>query len=144
MFDTFLKNRARTLATVLILSILLTAATVFAATEFIKAKEGGVVEIAEGVRLEISPGGLSANAYVQGEMYTDEDGDISFSFAAYSNQGDVELLSPALLYVSRDVIGNSGRAKLYGENGEVIKPERTEEGLKYSLVHFSLYYYRRR
>ena len=147
MFNTFLKNRARTLTSILILSILLTAATVFAALESIEADKGGVIEVSEGVRLVISPGGLAADAEVLGVMNTDEDGNISFTFLAYE-EGDPEasiaLEKPALLYVSQDVVGNAGKAKLYGENGEVIKPERSDGGLIYSLDHFSLYYYRRR
>lgn len=145
MFNTFLKNRARTLTTILILSILLTAATVFAAIEFITVAEGGSVSIAKGVELVIVPGGLAKDASVLGEMYEDEDGNISFVFAANSANGRaVALTKPAQLYVSRSIIKGLKDTTLYGEYGEEIVPEKTNQGLKYSLDHFSLYYYRRR
>lgn len=146
MFNTFLKNRARTLTTILILSILLTAATVFAAIEFITVAEGGSVSIAKGVELVIVPNGLADDANVLGEMYEDEDGNLSFVFMAYKNtpNNSVALTKPALLYVSRSVIKGLKDTILYGDNGEEIVPEKSGNELKYSLDHFSLYYYRRR
>lgn len=144
MFNTFLRNRARTLTTVLILSILLTAATVLAAVEFIAAAEGGSVNIAKGVELVIVPNGLAKDANVLGEMYEDEDGNISFIFDAYNKKSPVKLTKPAQLYVSQNIIKGLKDTTLYGEDNEEIVPEKTNQGLKYSLNHFSLYYYRRR
>lgn len=144
MFDTFLRNRARTLTTVLILSILMTAATVLAAVEFITAAAGGSVSVAKGVELVIVPDGLAKDANVLGEMYTDEDGNISFIFDAYNKNNSIKLTKPAQLYVSRNLVKGLKDLTLYGENDEEIVPEKTNRGLKYSLDHFSLYYYRRR
>jgi len=151
MFNTFLRNRARTLTTVLILSILLTAATAFAATEFIKARKGGIVDIASGVKLEIVRRGLAADAYVSGEMYEEKGKgkkigkDIYFGFEARDDEGyDVELTKPALLYVSQELLKGLKDTTLYGENGEEIVPEKSGKKFVYGLDHFSLYYYRRR
>jgi hypothetical protein len=143
MSTTTLKRRAQVLAAILILAVLLTATTAFAATRFIKAKRGGTIRMDRGVWLVIRPGALEEDAVISADMYMTEDS-ISFEFGPSGTEFD----RPAELRVTWQAIG--GRdvedVALYGEDGEEIEeePEIRRWGVVWYIEHFSLYYYRRR
>jgi hypothetical protein len=147
MLNTILRKRAQALALILVLSVLLVAATAFAATEIIRAKRGGVVCVGPGVSLEIKPRGLEEDAIVSADMKVKRNR-ISFSFSAVAldDGDDVELTKPAVLCVSQRVANDLEDLTLYGKNGEEIEPVRTtRHGAEcYLLEHFSIYYFRRR
>lgn len=146
MLNTILRKRAQALALILVLSVLLVAATAFAATEIIKAKRGGVVCVGPGVSLEIKPRGLEEDAIVSADMKIKRNR-ISFSFSAVAldDGDDVELTKPAVLCISWQAIGGVEDLTLYGEHGEEIEPaQTTKRVVKYYVDHFSIYYFRRR
>jgi hypothetical protein len=146
MLNTILRKRAQVSAVILVLSILLLAATAFAATEIIKAKRGGRVRVGPGVSLVIKSNGLEEDAIVSAHMRVKRNR-ISFSFSAtdLDDGDDVKLTKPAVLYVSWRVINGLEDSILHGENGEEVEPAIiTKRGAKYYLGHFSLYYFRRR
>jgi hypothetical protein len=141
-------RRAYILSLVLILSVLLTATTVSAATKYMKAKFGGTIYITSGVKLVIPKDALPV---------TDNKDIKSMAISA-----DVELANDRVSFM----LGPSGLSfnvplrleiswssiisldldsfVLYGPNGEEIRPQLTSYGLRYDIPHFSLYYHRRR
>ena len=146
MLNTIPRKKAQVLAITLVLSVLLIAATVFAATEVIEAKKGGRIDVAPGVSLVIKPRGLAEDAVVSANMKVKRNRiRFSFSAVALDDDDDVELTKPAVLRVSWRVIDSVEGLTLYGEDGEQIEPDKTTGwGVKYYIEHFSLYYFRRR
>jgi len=146
MLNIILRKRAQVLALILALSVILVAATAFAATEIIKARRGGRIDVAPGVSLVIKPGGLEEDAAVSATMKVKRNRIyFSFSAAAVDDGSDVELTKPAELYVSWQAVDGVEDLTLYGEDGEEIEPAKaTKWGAKYYIDHFSLYYFVRR
>jgi hypothetical protein len=146
MLNTILRKRAQVLVLILVLSVLVTAATAFAATRIIRAKKGGKIDVAPGVSLVIKPGGLAEDAVVSAYMKVKRNR-ICFSLnaAALDDGDDIELTKPAALNVSWLAIHGVEDLTLYGQNGEEIEPaKKTRWGVRYDIEHFSLYYFRRR
>jgi hypothetical protein len=141
MLNTILGKRARVLALILVLSVLLTAATAFAATVFIRAKRGGRVNIAEGVELVIPPRALAEDTFISAYVRQRWDRVIF-----YFGPDGTEFSKPANLYISWQAVRRAGVEDftLYGPGGLKIEPTVKGWGLKYEIDHFSLYYYRRR
>lgn len=139
MLNTILRKRAQVLALILVLSVLLTATTALAATKFIRAKSGGTITIAQGVKLVIRPGALEEDTIISADMIQKRNRTL-FRF----EPDDAEFSKPAELCISWEVIDGVEDLTLYGENGSRIEPETTRRGVKYYIDHFSLYYYRRR
>ena len=140
MLNTILRKRAQVLAVILVLSLLLIAATAFAATKYISAKKGGTVDIAPGVSLVIKPGVLEEDTAISANMKVKRNR-ISFSF----RPSGAEFSKPVELCISWQAIDDVEDLTLYGENGEEIEPAKTTRwGVKYYIEHFSMYYFRRR
>jgi hypothetical protein len=140
MLNTILRKRAQVLALILVLSVLLIAATAFAAAEYISAKKGGTVDVAPGVSLVIKPGALEEDTAISANMKAKRDR-ISFQFGP----SGTEFSKPAVLCISWEVIDGVEDLTLYGENSEEIGPTKiTGWGVKYYIEHFSVYYFRRR
>jgi hypothetical protein len=140
MLNTILRKRAQVLAAILVLSVVLIATTAFAATEYIKAKRGGIVPVAPGVSLVIKPGALAEDTVISANMKVKRN-HISFCFGP---SGTV-FSKPAELCISWQAIDDVEDLTLYGEDGEGIEPAKTTRwGVKYYIEHFSMYYFRRR
>ena len=140
MLNTVLRKRVQVLLPVLVLSVLLVAATAFAATEYISAKRGGTVDVAPGVSLVIKPGALAEDTVISANMKVKRDR-ISFRFGP----SGTEFSKPAVLCISWRAIDGVEDLTLFGEDGEEIEPAKTTGwGLKYYIEHFSIYYFRRR
>lgn len=140
MLNTILRKRAQVLALILVLSVLLIAATAFAATELIRAKRGGTVDVAPGVSLVIKPGALEEDTVISANMRVKRDR-ITFRFGPRGT----EFSKPAVLRISWQAIDGVGDLTLHGEKGEEIEPAKiTGQGVKYHIEHFSVYYFRRR
>ncbi|MFC1717187.1 hypothetical protein ACFL6S_26235 [Candidatus Poribacteria bacterium] len=141
MLHTALRKRAQVLAPIIVLSIVLTAVTAFAASQLITAKKGGTIDIAPGVELVFLPKALEEDTEIIANMYVGQQS-IVYDFGP---DGTV-LSKPARLIVSREVIKDAevDDLVLYGEDGEEIAPKKNKKRLIYKLNHFSRYYHRRR
>ena len=141
MLHAALRKRAQVLALIIVLSIVLTAVTAFAASQLITAKKGGTIDIAPGVELVFLPKALEEDTVISANMRVGPQG-IVYTLGP---DGTV-LLKPARLIVSREVIEDAevDDLVLYGENGEEIEPKENGKRLIYKLDHFSRYYHRRR
>jgi hypothetical protein len=142
MLHTAFRRRTQVLALIIVLSILMTAVTAFAATKLISAKKGGTVEIAPGVRLEFRPNSLEEDTMISAGMLV-ESGGVAYEFGP----DGTELLKPARLIVSWSVVEDldlDDFILIDDEDGEEIRPKKKKKGLVYELGHFSRYYYRRR
>ena len=143
MSSTAYGKRARVLMLVVAMSVLLTATTVSvaknASSEFIRADEGGVINIEEGVLLVIPPEALEEDTLISAVMMQNRNR-IAFHFKPHR----LEFLRPVYLCVSWQVIDDIENTTLYGKEGEAIEPQVYSWGVSYPIWHFSLYYYRRR
>lgn len=146
MLNTILRKRAQVLTLILVISVLVTAATAFAVTSIIEAKKGGKIGVAPGVLLVIKPGGLEEDAVVSANMKVKGNRTcFSLNAAALDDGDDVDLTKLAVLNVSWEAIDGVEDLILYGQDGEEIEPAKTTRwGVKYYIEHFSLYYFRRR
>ena len=126
---------------VLVLSILLLATTAFATTKLIKAQSGGVVKMADGIRLKVENGSLEKDTYISAEVMWGDDY-IDFEFGP----DGTTFSEPAKLRISQKVLDEMGLdgLTLYGEQGEKIEPNTNGGYVEYEIPHFSIYYYRRR
>jgi len=139
MLSKVLKKRAQLLAVILVLSLLLTATTAFAVSEYITAKKGGVIGIAQGVKLVILPRALKEDTLISADMLKKKKR-IEFTFEP---DGTV-FAKPAILKIAWSAIEDLEDLVLYGLDGEKIRPRIKGWGLEYRIPHFSLYYFRRR
>ncbi len=141
MLHTFLRKKAHVLALIVVLSILLTTMTVFAASKLITAKKGGTIDMAPGVELVILPNALEEDTIVSADMRV-KPKRIVYSFGPKG----VVFSKSAKLIISLEVLDGAGvdDLVLYGENGEAIEPRRNKRSLVYEIDHFSAYYHRRR
>ena len=141
MSNTSLRKRARVLAPIIVLSIVLTAITAFATSQLITAKKGGTIDIAPGVELVFRPNSLEEDTVISADM------SVKRNRIVYRFGPDGTVLSkPARFVVSWQVIEDADvdNLVLYGENGEEIEPVERKKCLVYEIDHFSLYYHRRR
>ena len=137
-------KRIRLLVLISVLSILLIASTAFAVTKLIKAKNGGVINVAPGILFEVPAGSLEADTRISVTM-TETDNGIDFQFGPSGTVFD----PPAKLFMTWQAI--YGRAnekdaegiKLYNEDGEEldVSIEKTSSGVVWYIPHFSIYYY---
>ncbi len=136
-----LRKRARVLASIIVLSIVLTAVTAFAASQLITAKKGGTIDIAPGVELIFLPNTLEEDTVIFASMSVEQN-NIVYDFGP---DGTV-LSKPVRLVVSREVIEDAevDDLVLYGDDGEEVDPKKNKKRLIYKLDHFSRYYHRRR
>jgi len=74
-----LGKKTQVFALTLVLSVFLTATIASAATEFIKANKGGVIEVVEGVKFKIKKNGMREDAIICVDMVWQGD-EISFQF----------------------------------------------------------------
>jgi hypothetical protein len=142
MLHVILKKRIQVLVSVAVMSLLLTAAAVFAASQFIRAESGGTVNIVDGAELVIPPKSLKEDTEVYAGMKEKRDL-VIFEFGPEGTR----FSKPSVLHVSWQLISDLGDVEdltLYGENGGKLKPKITRWGPVYRIKHFSLYYYRRR
>ena len=126
---------------VLILSILLATTTALAVTKPIKAKNGGVIKIADGVSLKIERDSLPGDTLISAEMTLDDEYvDIEFG------PGGTIFSEPAKLRIDLKVLDEMGLdgLTLFWEGGEEIEPDIGKKYAEYEIPHFSIYYYRRR
>ena len=130
------------LVLVTILSVFLTTEAL-AVSRLIKADEGGVIDLAEGVSLVIPPGALSEDTRIRAHVVLNRNR-ISYTF----EPDDVVFNRPLELIVSSQVLEDAdvGDLNLYGEDGERIRPRKLKKAKSflYRIDHFSLYYHRRR
>lgn len=142
MSRTTLKRVLQVFTLVMVLSALLSLEA-FAVSRLIKADEGGVINIAEGVSLIIPPNALEEDAVVHARVSIKKN-QICYNFGP----DDIVLNRPVKLVVSQQILEDAGvdDLNLYGEDGERIKPRtsKKEETVTYKIDHFSLYYHRRR
>jgi len=140
-------RRTQILVLISVLSVLLITSTAFAVTKLIKAKNGGVINVAPGILFEVPAGSLEADTQISVTM-TETDTGIDFQFGPSGTVFD----PPAKLFMTWQAI--YGRAndkdaediKLYNEDGEEldVSIEETSSGVLWYIPHFSIYYYRRR
>lgn len=148
MLGAILRKRVRVLGLILVLSALLTVTTAFAITQLIKAREGGTIRIARGVKLVIRPGALEEDTVISANMVRKRNR-IYFHFGPNGTTFAED--KPAKLMITWRAMADMGLSDftLHGQDGEEIEPNIGRRGLSYglksfSLYHFSLYYYRRR
>ena len=141
MISTVIRRDLAILPIVLVLSVPLITTTAFVTTELIKTKNGGVVRIANGVRLEVEKDSLPEDTLISAEMMWDDDY-IDFEFGP----DGTTFSGPAKLKIALDIADEMGLdgLTLYGEDGEEIKPNINKKYVEYEILHFSIYYYRRR
>ena len=141
MLSTTARRNLKVLPVVLVLSILLIATTALAATKLMKAKSGGVVNIAVGIRLKVEKGSLEEDTYISAEL-TSDGGRVGFEFGP---AGTV-FSEPAKLRISQKAVEEMGLEglTLYGDRGQKIEPDVNPGYVEYEIPHFSIYYYRRR
>ena len=139
MIRTVVRKNLIILPAVLVLSMLLT--TALAATKLIKAKSGGVVKIADGIRLKVEKGSLEEDTLISAELKYDDDY-IAFEFGP----DGTTFSEPAKLRIDLDVADamDLNGLTLYGEDGEEIRPNMNKKYMEHEISHFSIYYYRRR
>ena len=151
MLHKALRKRARVLAPIIVLSLVLVAVTAFAASQLITAKKGGTIDIAPGVELVFLPRTLEEDTVISASMSVDQydvdqDG-MDENVIVYDFGPDGILLSkPVRLVILREVIEDAevDDLVLYGGDGEKITPKKNKKRLVYKLDHFSRYYHRRR
>jgi hypothetical protein len=141
MLNLILKKKAQALVLAMVLSVFLTATIVLAATQFIEAKEGGTIDIAEGAYLDIPPYSLHEDTTISVDMVKEHDY-VYFVFGP--DYTTFSSKKPARLNVSWSAIGNTHDLTLYGEDGKYIVPKTSEWGVQWKIPHFSIYYYRLR
>lgn len=141
MLHTFLRKRAHVFTLIVVLSILLTAMTAYAASKLITAKKGGTIDVAPGVELVIRPNSLEEDTVISADMKV-KPKRIVYTFGP----NGVVFSKPAKLIISLEVFEDAGvdDLVLYGDNGEAIEPRRNKKFLVYEIDHFSAYYHRRR
>ena len=142
MLHTFLRKRAHVFTLIVVLSILLTAMTAYAASKLITAKKGGTIDVAPGVKLVIRPKALEEDTVISADMWI-ESGRIVYNFGP----DGVVFSKSAKLIISREILKgtNVDDLVLYGEDGEAIRPKKKKKKfLVYEIDHFSAYYHRRR
>jgi len=148
------KKKAQVLTLTLILSVLLITTATFAVTKvkLIKAKNGGVIAIGEGIQFRVPAGSLKENTEISVEM-VEKDDYVEFTFGP----SGIEFAegNPAQLCITWKALGELGKGKknidtediiLYGEDGKPIdtEPEIEGRGVVWKVKHFSIYYHRRR
>ncbi len=134
-------KRAKSLASILFLVMLLSATTALAATKFIEADEGGAIRIARGAWLLIPPGSLEEDTLVSANRRQTKNR-IYFDFEPGGTPFAQD--KPAQLWISWRYIRKLDDLILYEEDGSEIMPHFSGGWMKYELNHFSLYYFRRR
>ena len=142
MLHTFLRKRAYAFTLIVVLSILLTAMTAYAASKLIVAKKGGTIDVAPGVKLVIRPKALEEDTVISADMWI-ESGRIVYDFSP----DGVVFSKSAKLIISRKILKSAGvnDLVLYSEDGEAIRPRKKKKKfLVYEIDHFSAYYHRRR
>ena len=112
MLNTILRKKAQVLALSLVLLILLTATTAFAATKLIKAEQGGKINIDKGVKLVIPRRALAEDTVISADM-------IQKKRRVYFNFGPdgTSFLKPVELCISWKVMDGVKELTLYGEDG---------------------------
>jgi len=141
MLNTTAGKRAQTLALTMVLSILLASTTTLAATRIIRANRGGIIRIAQGVKLVIRHAALERDTMISADMVR-EHGRVCFCFGSDGTAFADD--KPAELRISWQAIDDVDDPVLYGDNGEEIEPDIAGWGLRYYIGHFPMYYYRRR
>ena len=141
MLSTVVRRNLVILPIVLVLSILMATTTALATIKLIKAKNGGVVKIADGVCLEIEKDSLQEDTLISAEMMWGDDY-IGFEFGP----DDIVFSEPAKLRIDLDVIDEMGLddLTLFRKGGQKIEPDISKKYVEYEISHFSIYYYRRR
>jgi len=132
------------LISILIVISLINVNSASARVEFIKADEGGIVEMRQGTYLEISAGSLQEDTFIFGHMwYWKRLGVIFFGFwpsgTAFSQE--------AKLHIPFDLLNeNPDDVSFCNENGEEVDDyiDYENEELVLYIPDFSYYYYRRR
>jgi hypothetical protein len=144
MLRKVLQKRVKLIAPIFLLfalSLFLTATTAFAETQLIKAKTGGLINMARGIKFRIPSEALEEDTIISIDMELTTDS-VNFTF----KPSRLRFRKPAKLELSWKAIENLGLdgLTLYGEDGEELEPEVTACGVKWYIAHFSLYYHRRR
>lgn len=129
----------------LVLALFIGAA--FAVTKMIKAKDGGVIEIRDGVQLFIPPGALEEDTTISATMSLDRNTEPKTLVFEFGPSGTTFSTS-AELRIDKKFFEqtNASDIKIYSEDGEEIEAVFAENGdtLIFYIDHFSYYYYRRR
>ena len=141
MLDTISRRRARVSALTLVLSLLLITTIAFAATELISAKKGGEINVAPGVVFAVPPKALDEDTVITVDML-EKGKRVRFEFEpsglVFSKSASLRMTWEAVEAADvEDLL-------LYAEDGSVIEPKTTGQGVAYSIDHFSIYFFRRR
>jgi len=144
MLDTIVKKRAKVFAVILLLSVLLAAATALAASRFIDADKGGVIHIAWGISFKVPPNSLEEDTVISANMVIDRKR-VCFDFGPDGTTFD----PPAELIMTWPILTGLVRMgvcdlTLYGGDGSETEPIIGSSAVKYPIEHFSIYYFARR
>ena len=139
MLNRILGKKFQILVMVMALLVIVTATVALATTKLIRAKGGGVINVARGVKLVVKPGSLEEDTEISADLVDEEE-----RICLYFGPDGTQFLRPAILRVNEHVFEGIDDLVLYGEYGEEIEPEIRPWGAQYAIDHFSLYYFRRR
>jgi hypothetical protein len=143
--DTILKKRTQILALILVVSVLLTATTILAATKFIEAKKGGVIRIARGVCFRVPPNSMEKDDTISADVVLEKDR-VCFYFepdgTTFDPPAQLMIVWPTLARLIH--LGVRDLTLYYEGDGSGTKPRMRAWGAKYPIEHFSIYYFRRR